>query len=294
MNFDSFAAQLSDDLKASFPEAEFTIQHIAKPQRQSYTGIAAKPAKQNIGAVINIDAIYQRKLSGTPYDELLQGAVQEVTDAFCCIPTIQADMPTDYSKLKSSLTLQLIPQKGNEKILSECPNREIADLALLYRFRRDHTNGCASSVLITHSVVNSLEVSAEQIIADAERIAPETNPATFRSLTAVMRELAGGDLDLPETPFWVASTERNEYGAAVLAYPEFLDNAATKLGGSFYILPSSVHELLFLPYTERMNAAELNHMVSSVNATELTPDEVLSDTAYLYDASERTLTKLTA
>lgn len=105
MNLDSFAAQLSDDLKASFPEAEFTIQHIAKPQGQSYLGIAAKPTEQNIGAVINIDAIYQRKLSGTPYDELLQGAVQEVTDAFCYIPTIQADMPTDYSKLKSSLTL---------------------------------------------------------------------------------------------------------------------------------------------------------------------------------------------
>ena len=33
----------------------------------------------------------------------------------------------------------------------------------------------------------------------------------------------------------------------MLAYQDFMDQAAEKLGGDFYILPSSIHEILLVP-----------------------------------------------
>jgi len=54
---------------------------------------------------------------------------------------------------------------------------------------------------------------------------------------------------------------------------------------SFYMLPSSIHEVLIVPADE-FDAETLetfNHMVRSVNECEVSPDEQLSDHAYMFD-----------
>ena len=50
----------------------------------------------------------------------------------------------------------------------------------------------------------------------------------------------------------------------------------------FYILPSSVHEVIIVSPQIAMNIEALREMVNSVNATEVSPDEVLSYNVYEY------------
>lgn len=75
--------------------------------------------------------------------------------------------------------------------------------------------------------------------------------------------------------------------ADVLAYPDFLQEASEKIGGNFFILPSSIHELLFLKDTGDITRQELTSMVRSVNAAEVSPAEQLSDNVYHYDGKDR-------
>ena len=58
-----------------------------------------------------------------------------------------------------------------------------------------------------------------------------------------------------------------------------------------FILPSSVHELLLVPDTgnTNMSVSDLTNMVKEVNATQLAPDEILSDNVYYYDRSQKKL-----
>jgi len=86
---------------------------------------------------------------------------------------------------------------------------------------------------------------------------------------------------------YVASTEDQENGAAVMAYPGFFDQAAECVGKQFFILPSSRHEVLLLEDDGSRMVSDLKEMVGFINATEVKPEDVLTDNVYHYDGIER-------
>ena len=52
------------------------------------------------------------------------------------------------------------------------------------------------------------------------------------------------------------------------------------------ILPSSIHEVLLIPYSEEMAEMDFQGMVREVNETSLSEEEILSDSVYIYDGNE--------
>jgi hypothetical protein len=77
-------------------------------------------------------------------------------------------------------------------------------------------------------------------------------------------------------------------GAAVMTMNDKLKEFSDVIGGDFYVIPSSVHELILFADNDGM-ACDINEMIREVNTTELSPDEVLSDHVYLYRASDEVL-----
>ena len=52
---------------------------------------------------------------------------------------------------------------------------------------------------------------------------------------------------------------------------------------SFYILPSSVHELILVPYSREFCVEYFAGMVREINETQVEATEVLSDSIYFFD-----------
>lgn len=50
----------------------------------------------------------------------------------------------------------------------------------------------------------------------------------------------------------------------------------------FYILPSSVHEVLLIPADNQISMSTLSSMVRDVNSSQLAREEILSDHVYYY------------
>lgn len=99
--------------------------------------------------------------------------------------------------------------------------------------------------------------------------------------------LANKDDLQKELPMYVATNQNKTFGAGILLYDGFLDAVAGKLG-SFYILPSSVHELIIIPDTFG-DPSELKKMVGEINAAEVPEEEVLSDNIFHYGANTHEL-----
>ena len=74
------------------------------------------------------------------------------------------------------------------------------------------------------------------------------------------------------------------FGAVNMIYEEYLKKLYKMFKGSFFILPSSVHEVILVPEWQ-MEAEELKKMVVEVNENELDYMEVLSDNVYHYDGN---------
>ena len=55
------------------------------------------------------------------------------------------------------------------------------------------------------------------------------------------------------------------------------------LKNDYYILPSSVHEVIIVPYSEILVCSKLDEMVREINITQVEEEDVLSNHVYLYD-----------
>ena len=81
----------------------------------------------------------------------------------------------------------------------------------------------------------------------------------------------------------VLTTKEMFNGAGVLFCDKVLEKIHKK-AGDFYIIPSSIHEVLIVPAPLAQKAA-LIYMLRTVNRDEVEPEEQLGDMVYLYDGT---------
>ncbi len=88
---------------------------------------------------------------------------------------------------------------------------------------------------------------------------------------------------------YVLTNDLRMHGAGCLLYDGLMQKCAKKLGGSFVIIPSSIHELLLIPESDSPDPEDLNAMVREVNQDCVAADEFLSDHIYHYAADTDTI-----
>lgn len=85
----------------------------------------------------------------------------------------------------------------------------------------------------------------------------------------------------------VVSNKKRLFGAAQILNVFVISNMVERLGNRFFIIPSSIHEVLILPVELSTNdLSELSDLVKEVNTGHVLPSERLSNSAYLYDEGE--------
>lgn len=84
----------------------------------------------------------------------------------------------------------------------------------------------------------------------------------------------------------VLSNRGSREGAALLFNEDVLERISEVMNGDYYIIPSSIHEVIVL---KEMPAPELNQMIAEVNNTQVEPEDVLSYNAQYYDSRNKTL-----
>lgn len=288
MDFDKFVQQAREALQSQFPDMQFDIRSVEKLQGESYTGITMTPAGSNIGATLNMNRSFEAMENGSPFAAVMNNIFIAAEQAIQQMPSYDPHTLADYDQMRGKLVMQVIPTAENQEMLVGIPHRDIEDMSVVYRFQLESTEQGSASILVTNQMLNIFGITTEQLMQDAAEVAPEQHPATIRTMAEVLNEMMGMEIVPPdEAGMWVASIADGVNGAGVIAYPDFMDQAAEKLGGDFFLLPSSVHEVLLIPDHGQMTAQELSEMVASVNASDVQPSDRLSDVAYHYDADAR-------
>ena len=88
-------------------------------------------------------------------------------------------------------------------------------------------------------------------------------------------------------PFFILTNKSRVNGAGVLLCDDVLREVFRKVG-PYFILPSSIHEVLVFPETDRTKGRELSAMVKQINGDVVADEDVLSDEAFFYDGNNWT------
>lgn len=295
MDFKEFVENVQAELPNHFTDAlknaEVSSAEVNKLQGESYFGVTIRPENSNIGVTINLDAYYEHFNDGRSMDSILQAIAERAEHGLSDVPQFNQQDFTNYEAMKPHLTVQMVGKEANSEMLQTVPHQNMEDMAVVYRFALQQTEDGTTSILVNNRMMENYGITQEQLHADAVENAMLNHPANIRNMNEVIAEMMGGMFPLPDepAPLYVATNDNTFHGAGVMTYPDFMEQATEKLGGSFYILPSSIHEIIMVPDEFQMKAQELKAMVTEVNGSEVDPVDKLTDNVYHYDSVAKVL-----
>ena len=289
MNYETFKQEFAEDIKEKLYERGYDDVRISfnnvEKTNQNYEAMSVVPEGSNVGVNFNIENAFANYEHTDDYAGVLASATMVIADGLDRAPAIDVSALMDYENMKEKLSVEVISADANADLLANVPHDRMEDLAVVYRFVMESSEDGRASILVTNNLMDRMGVSHEQLRADALENSPEIRPVVIMGMNEVMKEMMGPEVYEEET-MYVATVPDKNSGAGVIAYQDFMDQAAERVGGDFFVLPSSINEILLVPDNGDMTADALRDMVKDVNAKEVSPEERLSDNVYHYDSKD--------
>lgn len=151
-------------------------------------------------------------------------------------------------------------------------------------------HGEAAIIKITEALSRYWGVTEEEIHSDAMRNL-ENQQYQVQDLLPLLVDLTGGALEetVRNEKMYVVWNEKGRYGAAGILSRNIMKKCADRIGQNFYLLPSSIHEMVLVPDTGTISADEFRIMVTEINQEIVALEERLCDEVFYYDVEEQSI-----
>ncbi len=221
-------------------------------------------------------------------------------------PTIKEQVETYTKKewIEKNLFFRLLDYEKNKDDLEQAVYVRFLDLAAVFYVLTEDSEEGVKSFRLPREIWKSLELGEVEvyfpvIAENTRKLFPERlEYVEYMVLECVEKRLRlelpfreilrKPDQQLRSNQLYVLTNHRKINGAAVILYPDMLEELAKRFSGGFYIIPSSVHEVLLLK-EEEIGEERLNEMVREVNETQVEPEEVLTDHVFYYSSEKKQL-----
>lgn len=302
LTLDRFMELLGEE----FSDYRLNLRKIVKVNRQLDGLTLEQPDMEGtqISPTVYVDDLYKDYLStGNELDAIEKGVVIMRT----ALRRVNDMCPKlDYKNVKDKIVFQLINTDNNRSLLADVPHRAFMDLSLIYRWIVNADDQGISSVIIHNELAEGMGLNEEQLHELAMENTRRILEPKISDLEDIMNDLFMKGRIEPEEmesyldraaidrSFFIISNATGFIGAASMVYEDVLESVGQLIGSDFYILPSSIHEVIAVAACKGSDPDALIELVEGVNKTELEAEEILSDSVYYYSLSDKALTSFTA
>ncbi|MCR5388355.1 MAG: DUF5688 family protein [Lachnospiraceae bacterium] len=190
-----------------------------------------------------------------------------------------------FDAVKNKIGFQLVNYRLNKSRLEPLFFDRFMDLAVVYFICLDMGNDERGTVFVKNEFLEYWNVDSTAIREAAIESMPSLYPLTTVNLFEYLKSYSDF-YEVPEKEYLILSNTENHYGAASILYPGALENLKARLGGDFYIVPSSIHELLVYAEDNLITPEFLNENIKEINESHVSKNEVLSDHVYKYQGGK--------
>lgn len=281
-------------------------------------GVCVLERGMNIAPTVYLNDFWVEYEEGKTFGEIMRRIV-EIIEKNKVTKQLDVDFFMDYEQVKKKLVLRLINKEKNVELLKRVPHLEFADLAIVCHclmITEEIGNG---SILIYKQHLENWGITEDTLFHDAFKNSPVIEPYSILRVSEMVKNILSDnvreqideiceedsaykeelwentleamamEIEEKHVPMSVLTNSRRYYGAASLVYPGVLETLGEMLQDDFYILPSSVHEIIFIGKSEGIEVATLNDMIEEVNRTQVEEEEILSNHAYFYERKSKNL-----
>lgn len=295
-----FAEGVVEQIKAYLPpeygSVMCSVKERNKPNNVLQVGVQVDMPGRSASPIVYMESFYDEVRSGKPIDKIMRNIAEVIQNALDDPVFDQGIQIEEFESIKDYLSVMVVNTAKNRKMLEQIPHKEMADLSLIcYVDFPVELEECSATLKITDRMLQEWNVNQDELFRIASG---NTNPASkpvLQNIEDLTRQtLVGGvepeNLLKKEISFsnqnavmLVLTNEKKNLGASMMFEPQVMDKINKLFPQGFYILPSSLHEVLIIPDCRDISPKELGAMVREVNRCAVEKVEQLSDRVYCYD-----------
>ena len=293
LEYEPFREQLIKGLEEHYGgRAEITVQKVLRANGERYEGLLAAfgTGEENI-PVMRLDELYRMYRDGETDLDGCVGFARRFREEHG-----RSERMAAFSKVirsweygKRNVYPLLLSTEENRELLGELAHTPVPglDLSAAYLIREEGERPEAS-VKVSRKMLEGYGIAPEELNRQAmENL--EGDGYAFRCLGSLIGEMMeqtgldtvpGLEEEMEGVEMYVLTNRTGSYGAAGLLERETVREFAK--GRNYYILPSSLHETIWVP-AEQCERKQLDEMVREINEEQVDREEWLSCHSYFYD-----------
>lgn len=296
MTYENFIIDIRDRVEVLCPTDVVRIQKVTKNNGTVKEAIVIHQKGDSVSPTIYLRDFYCENLNGKDLDVIASEIVRICEKGRGSI-SFDYDACRSFLGVKDRVLCKLINAKRNKELLKKCPHRRILDLALVYYCAEYDSDGCFGSWVINDGIFDEWNVSEDELYRTSLKNLKHMLEPCIETISDVVKgfmpEEMYEEFEIPmdDMKMYVLSNQSRIFGATSIMCGSVLRKFGEE-HGDFYILPSSIHEVILLPKDEVCDPGRLEPMVKEVNMNEVRPEEYLSDRVYRYSVDEQEIVYL--
>lgn len=274
---------------------DVTVETVnVRKNNQQKIGLSIRKIGSNIAPTIYIDELYEKYLVGASLEALRDEVINIYHEAMRHpMPVVEDVFSRKY--LAENAFISLIGYESNIDYARDIVGEVVfGNLLAMVRVAvtspdSDPEEDGIQSFALTQSALEATGLTGAEIIAAAKANTIEKgfdciemNEMAQMVAEYMPEELRGLALPVIDIPMYILTNKEKCFGASAMCDYTLLKNI-WKTIGDFFILPSSIHEVIVIADCEDVEAKELTELVQSVNASSVAPADKLVDSVYRFD-----------
>lgn len=244
----------------------------------------------NITPTIYLQDFYEEYLEGKCMDEIID-EILKLDELYKMEKDFDVKKFLDFKTAKGQIVYKVINYEKNAELLKEVPHQRILDLAKIYVFLVNEESMHAT-ITIHNAQLRLWGITEEELFSVAEKNTPELFPEEFETIENVIMSMGGYEVDIRgfanQVPMFVLTNKKKVNGAASIFYSNVLERIANEKGYDLFVLPSSLHETVIIPY-KASDLEDIKKIVKEINDTQVELEDRLSDSVYVYRREKKAL-----
>lgn len=267
-----------------------------KNNSQKRIGIIVENPAVNVSPTIYLEDYYIRYHQGIEIGEISREILM-FYEKLKCEKSWNPEIFDNYGEIRKKIAFKIINTEKNKEFLNRVPHIDFLDLSLVFYVIFNVNNDGAATMIIHNDNMERWGICLQELVITAIENVNDLLPAQLITMQDVVEALENpvlkeganilkkGMENDGETMYILSNAFRN-LGAACMVYPGVLKMVGDIFEKDFYLLPSSIHEVILVPRREQMSIQQMNEMVEEVNTKYVAEEEILSNHAYYYSRKE--------
>lgn len=293
MDYQEFLCAVKEELNKRLEGGvKASIYTAVKNNGSIKKGVLIETPDDNTAPAMYLDEFFERFQKGEDIKQLAQ-EVLVFYENIRIKGTWNCDSFQNYEKIRDKVLFRLINTEKNEGILKYIPHIQVLDLSVVFYILLESGESENATVQIRNEHLKLWGIQKEALYHSAVENASKLLPAEFFTMRHAVEEMLECEFtqeenlldsrdDNVQDVMYILTNSIRSYGAACMVYPHVLEMIGGMLKENFFVLPSSVHEIIIVPESKGIDEEEMSEMVNEINEAQVAPEEVLSNHAYFY------------